>query len=208
MRGALMVIASAFGGAGVEARTSVPLVVERVEFGRAILSGGDAEWFEVAIEVRSGSRDPVQLRQSVRLGLDLAWRSRAGGKDDYITCRSEVLFLLPQAGEERTVCFYLHPDFVRRTDLRGAPAAWRIRLEQDGRSLGQPPATFSDSLQDPVSAQTFVELFREGGGEWEGVLQPIYHTPFFGGRNRRSAESPAFLRAETWVERREALSTR
>lgn len=172
------------------------LRVERVRFAEVVPLGGVEAWYEVAIELRGLRRELERLREPVWLGLELAWHLERGHARTAAVFRSEVRFLPPLSGEGQSVRFYLPPTVTERWELRGDPEAWRVRLEQGGVSLGQRRGTYSESLADPPRARAFAELLLREGTANEGLLQPIYRTPFMQARDTRWESSPAYLRCE------------
>jgi len=170
-----------------------PVSIVEVDFGEALPRRGDEEWFEVVIEVEGQVREASLRREPLRLGLELAFRNREG---EFAFFRARVGLLVPEAGEDVEVRFYLPPGVLDTWEVRGEPFAWRVWMGQGERVFAQAPGTYSDSLRDPEAARSFARRLTEEAEANDGWLQPIYLTPFFESENNRLRNSASFLRPE------------
>ena len=175
-----------------------PVRVTKIHFNKEKLFSVDNDWLEFEVAVEAGRNpDPAAANaryiDNVRVALNVSFRIGSGRSLRYGFYRSEVLIVALEQGVERTVYFYLPSEVVERDRLSCEPFAYLIELEAEGRPLPVRRDHVSSNLADPARVERFkARVAAEGRGN-EGVLLPIYQTPFYINRDKLQ-KSPAFIR--------------
>lgn len=175
---------------------SAMVAVQSVRFSRDEAPGVTGPWYEAAIELRAGAftannrfAGPIEVR------LNLATRVGIESEARFEFYRSRVTLVGLEANQRAMVYFYLPPEIVRRDRIdRSEPFAWQVELVIDGQALPNLPASFSRSLADPPAAQSFVSRLGSEAARNDGLLQPIYETPFFVREAGKFRDLPTFVR--------------
>lgn len=175
------------------------MVLRSVDFSTARAPGIRDAFYEVAIELR-GERlvtgeHVVDFHRRVQVHLELAFAVDRGPETRQEYYRSRAVLVGLAAGEERTVCFYLPPEIVERDRLFNEPLGWRVALAVDGKALAQQAGSYSQTLRKPVNARRFLARIANDAPPNDGLLLPIYLTPFHSADSGRLSESPSYLRA-------------
>jgi hypothetical protein len=199
------VILAAFCGVLAYAQRNLPVSVEEVEFNYARAAGIDDSFLEVAIELRANRTDatpPGDYYPRVELHLEMATEAnRLGGVKVMEYYRSKVRMAALEADEDYTVFFYLAPEIVERDNLRAEePVGWRVLLTVDGRALPNVEGTFGENLAEPALARSFLAQIQQQAPRNDGLLQPIYLTPFADREAGRRDDSPPYVREEPLPE--------
>ncbi len=174
--------------------------VRSVEFNEAFLPGQRDPYQEIAIHLRgersTGGSEARGFHRDVTVKLELAYAVQSV-QSDRIECyqaQAHLVGLAPRA--EKTVYFFLPPEVVQRDRLNRPPAGWRVSLSVAGVALPNRPGSYSTNLSDPATAHAFLDRFQSEASGNEGILLPIYLTPFFADYHRRGEKSPAFKRVD------------
>lgn len=177
-------------------QTAASVEVTAVDFAQVRYEGLPEAWLECAVELRavaagSGPRAATHFAGPLTVRLSLAFRSGAESAAGPRTYRAEAEVLALQAGEPRTVFFYLPPVEVERHQLRDRPYAWLVELVVDGVPLPPTGRALSATLQGGERLANFRRAVE--AAPRAGTLQPLYLTPFFADEERQRP-SPAYRR--------------
>lgn len=182
------------------AQNDLPVSVEEVKFQHARAAGVDDPYLEVAIELatnRVPTTPPGDYYARVEVRLELATQADRKGTRVMEYYRSQVRIATIEAGEDCVVYFYLPPEVVDRDRLdSGEPMGWRVSLTVDGQALPNARGSFSENLADPQRARSFLAQIQQQAPHNDGVLQPIYLTPFYDREAGRRDDSPTYVREE------------
>lgn len=181
---------------GLSAQAERAVSVESVEFSTVRAPGIRDPFYEVAIELR-GERltvgnTTVSFHRNVAVRLDLAFVLGRAARREYYSGGAMLVGLA--AGEEKIVYFYLPPEIVERDRLSSSPTGWRVSLAVDDRALPHQESAYSDSLRKPETARHFLARIEQESPRNEGLLLPIFLTPFYNEGSGRLEESPSYVR--------------
>ncbi len=186
-----------------------PVSVQNVRFARDRAPGMDGHWLETAVELRGGPSveggegHAARFNSRIEVIFQAAYAvgdATAAGYEFYRS-RAEIAAL---AQNQRVfVYFYLPPEIVDRDRLQREPYAWRVALSVDGQPLPNAPEQYSRNLGDPQAAQSFLRHMTENAPKNDGVLLPIYLTPFYQRESGRFRNLPSFIRREPTPAARE-----
>lgn len=194
LAGAVVALCLGSGLALVAPAASVS--IKAVDFTPAVPPGMAEEWYEVVIELEGETRELEARLDPLQVGLELAFRVRAEGREEFRFFRAAAEIVVPAMGDEVAVRFYLPPAIMERDELRREPFAWRVRLSQGGQVWPQTPASYSDALKSPPAAESFARRLQTEAERQDGLLVPIYLTPFYVAESGRLEDSPSYLRRE------------
>ena len=172
--------------------------VTSVDFAWAQAPGVEGDWLECGIELRGGSGDSEggeRFNSRVGVSLKVGFRD-TGYANDFSFYRSSVKLVALESGQRVRVYFYLPPEIVRRDRLSREPFAWLVGLSVDGNSLPNAPSQYARSLADGRAARSFLERIAEEGPKNDGILLPIYLTPFYQRESGRFRAMPSFVRED------------
>jgi len=174
--------------------------VRSVVFNEARLPTQRDAYYEIQIRLRgervdeSGGESHFHRSIDVRLELGFGVGRGEHERQEFYRSRAQLVGL--STHEEKTVYFYLPPEIVRRDRLSRAPVAWRVSLGVNGEALRNEPGSYSDSLGEVSAARLFMSRIEHQAPRNDGLLLPIYLTPFYGEQARRLEESPSYLRSD------------
>ncbi len=177
-----------------------PVTVERMRFQQRSLQGIPGTWQEIEAEIKGGgSADPQapnpRFASNIKVLLSLAYQARAGKTERYVFFQSEATLVALEKNRRVKVFFYLPPEAAERDGLPAKPYAYLVELEAGGRPLPLRSNNYSPSIGDPARLFNFKDKIRSEAEKNEGVLVPIYLTPFYSPENRaQMRESPSYLR--------------
>lgn len=188
-----------------------PVTVENVRFARERVPGMDGQWLETTVELRGGPSieggEGPGARHNSRIEVILQSAHAVGdpvdGRFEFYRSRLEV----PALAQNRRVFvyFYLPPEVVERDRITGEPQAWRVALAVDGQPLPNAPGQYSRNLAAPQTAQSFMRRIAEDAPRNDGIMLPIYLTPFYQREAGRFRDLPSFIRREAFpAPKREA----
>lgn len=168
--------------------------VHGIEFSREQISRSPAPWLEIAVQVEAHGGGGDRYLEQVGLWLYLA-TERPGQAEGFRYYRSEVRLVALEVDTPVTVRFYLPPEIVRRDRLTREPAAALVKLQVAGRDLPSTSTQATGLLTDRQRVQSFLERVEKEAAVHDGILQPIYLTPFYHEENSRKLDdSPSFVR--------------
>lgn len=179
-----------------------PVTVENVRFARERAPGMDGHWLETTVELRGGRSieggEGRETRYNSRIEVTVhaahAVGDPAAGRFEFYRSRLEI----PALAQNRRafVYFYLPPEVVERDRIAGEPHAWRVALTVDGQPLPNAPGQYSRNLAEPQTAQSFMRRIAEDAPRNDGIMLPIYLTPFYQREAGRLRDLPSFIRRE------------
>lgn len=196
----------------LRAQTAPAVSVRSVKFGQARLPSHRDPHFEIAVELR-GERigkvgESLEFHRTVELRLELAFAVGRGSHERFEFYRSEARLVGIFSREERTVYFFLPPEIVKRDRLSRDPMAWRVSISVEGEPIAYEPGSYSASLREPTAAQGFVARVEAEAHRNDGLLLPIYLTPFSADTSGRGLLSPSYLRSDAGSSAAEPTGTR
>lgn len=172
------------------------VTVDEFEFTTFRLAGADGEWMRVAIELRAGA-NPLPEARNPRFVDDVSVRVFLGfqGPDGALLFyRSAADLVSLEQGEERVVEFFLPPEVVGRERLNREPFAGLVEIAVGGRTL--PLARehiVGSALSDAARIDGFKGRIEEAAEATDGILLPVYETPFYRATDReRMRTMPAY----------------
>lgn len=188
--------------AGTVAAAAQPVTVQNVRFARDRAPGVDGHWLEAAVELRGGPSIEGGEGHAARFNsrLEVVFQAAyavgdpAGGRYEFYRSRAKIAALAQN--QRAFVYFYLPPEVVDRDRLEREPYAWRVALAVDGQPLPNAPEQYSRTLGEPQAAQSFLRRITEDAPKNDGVLLPIYLTPFYQRESGRFRDLPSFIRHE------------
>lgn len=157
--------------------------------------GGD-NWTEAEIRLNVlGPVDPAAVNpryvDKVRIVLNLSFEvTGATGETILRFYRSEVEMPTLERGSH-TVRFYLPPEVVRRDRLRTRPQAFLAEVFVDGRQQDTSRQSMDPLLYTETVRQSFRLRISRDAPDNDGILLPIYLTPF---ANQYTRDTPSFIR--------------
>ncbi len=135
-----------------------------------------------------------RFNDNITVILSLGYEVAAGGGKTFRFFRSEVVVAALEQGRRTKVFFYLPPEIVKRDRLSVRPYAYLVELEVSGRPLRVGPRNVSSNLANNVRWNNFKARAAAEGHENEGVLLPIYNTPFYAiDFSGKLQDSPGFV---------------
>lgn len=173
--------------------------VEGVRFGTEKIPGVTDDWAEIEVELIGGPNlDPGALRprfnDNIKVILSLGYEVEAGRSKTFRFFRSEAVVAALEQGRRTKVFFYLPPEIVKRDRLSRQPYAYLVELEVNGRPLRVGPRNVSSNLANNIRWNNFKARAAAEGHENEGVLLPIYSTPFYAIEfSGKLQDSPGFV---------------
>ena len=174
-----------------------PVQLSRVKFGRIKIEGMRDDWLEIEFRLKGGRSRKIDIsnpRFVNRVGvvLNLAFVSNSSGRQRSHFFRSEVLFSTLEAGDDRSIFFYLPPEVVDRDRLPAEPFAYLVELSIGGKELPVRKDHLSSNLNDLKRMGNFRLRVTRDAIENEGNLLPIYKTPFYL-LPEKLKDSPAYI---------------
>lgn len=175
-----------------------PVSVSRVQFRRDRLDGMREDWIEIEVEVAGGrnrspnARDP-RFSGRVRAVLNLAYAAGSRDAKEFRYFQCDVTIPTIEQGEKRKLFFYLPPEVIKRDRLSREPEAFLIELFVDEKAVPTRREHVSSNLSDASRVSNFRSRVSLGAKENDGILVPIFETPFFLVREKMR-ESPAYIR--------------
>ncbi len=173
--------------------------VEGVRFRTEKIAGVTDDWAEIEVEIIGGpSLDPGALRprynDHIKVILSLGYELEVGRRKSFRFFRSEAVVAALEQGRRVKVLFYLPPEIVKRDRLSRRPYAYLVELEVNGMPLRVGPGNVSSNLADNIRWNNFkARVAAEGSGN-DGVLLPIYYTPFYAiDFSGKLQDSPGFV---------------
>lgn len=185
---------------GARAGRPQPVSVRSVTFNEARLPSQKEPYYEIAIRLRgervtdAGGESDFYRAIDVRLELGFVVGRGEHERQEFYRSRAQLVGL--SVREEKTVYFYLPPEIVRRDRLSRAPVAWRVSLGVNGEALRHEPGSYSGSLGEVSAARLFMSRMERHAPRNDGLLLPIYLTPFYSEQARRLEESPSYMRSD------------
>ena len=192
------------------ARDSIPMEVERVNFSSE-RAGNRGNWQEIEIQLQINGYSSDQAKalelnnpnflNDIEVILHLAYNVRTPegrvaeddqGEPKLVFYSSEVeIASLERNARNNQVLFYLPPEIVKRDRIRAAqePARFLIELRADGREIpfsGRSARRMSDDLMNREAVSEFTSRVRSEASRNEGILMPIYKTPFWHGQRNEN----------------------
>jgi len=174
-----------------------PIKVNRVKFGRENVLGL-IDWYEIAIELE-GRRIPgmdtlnPRFLNNVGVRLNLCYKVNAISGKEFQYFQSTVKIISLEKGNKRISYFYLPPEIIQRDRIGLNPFAYLVEIEMEGTPLSLGEKNISPTLSDPSRLFNFKARVASEAAKNAGVLQPIYHTPFYNMR-KKLEESPSYYR--------------
>lgn len=153
---------------------------------------------EIVVELEGG-RNTEGLRENekfvsgVEVTLNLAFLTSGGQSRSHHFYRSAVKIATIEQGEKRKLYFYISPEVVRRDRLSRQPDAYLLEIRVGGSLIPTRSAHVSSSLRDAARVKTFRNRVGLESRRNDGLLVPIYETPFFYFREKLR-DSPAYIR--------------
>lgn len=174
-----------------------PVKVNRVKFSRENILGLN-DWYEIAIELegrRVPGVDTIKPRflNNVSVRLNLCYEVNSITGIDYQYFQSAVKIISLEKGKKKISYFYLPPEIIQRDRLGLNPLAYLVEIEMEGTPLRLGTENISSTLSDPSRLFNFKARVASEAAKNVGVLQPIYHTPFYNLR-KKLEESPSYYR--------------
>ncbi len=174
-----------------------PVFVKNVRFSKEKLTSGGDPWLEIEVEIEGGHNlSSVALNQrfvdnvGVNLGLSFSLGSRP--KEVFRFFRSEAHLPTIEERNRRSIFFYLPPEVVERDELREKPFAFMVEISVNGQILPTRRNNVSANLENIKQVADFKERMSSQAGPNDGVLLPIYQTPFHQ-VSQKLQVSPAFV---------------
>ncbi len=184
--------------ARLDANYGDPVSVNSVRFSREKITEGRNYWLEIEVEIMGGSNSsPDALNERyvddilVTLGLGYSLESGESKRFRFFNAQARIPTL--EENVRRSIFFYLPPEVVERDNLRAEPFAYLVELSVKGQALPTRRENVSTNLKNASLVDSFRERLASLAVENEGVLLPIYHTPFQQ-ISRKMQVSPAYVR--------------
>ncbi len=149
---------------------------------------GRDNWLEVTVPLRT--RGPAtSFVDNVRVVLSLA----TGTPPNLRYYQSEVRIATLQGLQTHNIRFYLPAAVVQRDNVSREPYAWAVRAYANGREQDLPSRNDrANRLNSDQLYQSFLQAAGNESSRNEGVLVPIYDSPFW--NNFPNEPVPAFIR--------------
>ncbi len=174
--------------------TDAAIRVQGIHFSYEQLSRNTSLWLEIAVELEALGGSHQRYLEQVGITLFLA-TEKPGHADGYRYYRSEARLVALEVDKPVVVRFYLPPEVVRRDRLVRDPAAALVKIQVAGRDLPWTASHATGLLTDRQRVLSFLERVEKESGVHDGILQPIYLTPFYHEENSRKLDdSPSFVR--------------
>ena len=169
-----------------------------LQFGRARLDGMRDDWMEIVVEIEGGrnlaaAQGNQRFVSGVEVALNLAFLSSGGQGRSQHFFRSAVKIAAIEQGEERKLYFYISPEVIRRDRLSRQPDAYLIEIQVEGKRIPVRSAHLSSNLKGAARVESFRNRVGLESRRNDGLLVPIYETPFFYFREKLR-DSPAYVR--------------
>ncbi len=174
-----------------------PVKVNRVKFSRENILGLN-NWYEIAIELEGGRVPGVDTMKprflnNVRVRLSLCYEVNSITGNDYQYFQSTVKIISLEKRNKKVSYFYLPPEIIQRDRLDLNPFAYLVEIDIEGIPLALGVKNISSVLCDSSRLFNFKARIASEAAKNAGVLQPIYHTPFYNLRNKLE-DSPSYYR--------------
>ena len=172
--------------------------LSRLQFGQARLDGMREDWMEIVVELEGGRntegpQENEKFVSGVEVALNLAFLASGGqGRSDHFFRSAAKVATIGQ-GEKRKLYFYISPEVIRRDRLSRQPDAYLIEIRVGGSQIPTRSAHVSSNLRDAARVETFRNRVGLESRRNDGLLVPIYETPFFYFREKLK-DSPAYIR--------------
>lgn len=179
-----------------------PVSVQNVRFARDRAPGIEGHWLEAAVELRGGPSikggegHAARFNSRIEVVFQAAYAVGDPAAARYAFYRSRAEIAALAQNQRAFVYFYLPPEVVNRDRLEREPYAWRVALAVDGQPLPNAPEQYSRNLGEPQAAQSFLRRITEDAPKNDGVMLPIYLTPFYQRESGRFRDLPSFIRRE------------
>lgn len=175
-----------------------PVRVSQVKFTREKLAPGRSHWLEIEVKIEGGpnpSRDALNRRfvDNIGISLGLSFSLESHKNKGFRFFSAEALIPTLEEGDRRSIFFYLPPEVVARDNLRVEPFAYLVDLSVEGQTLPTRRENVSSNLKGADLVIGFRKRLASLAAENDGVLLPIYHTPFQQ-IGRKLQASPAYVR--------------
>lgn len=175
--------------------------VRNVNF-NLINAGQRGNWHETEIQLdvrRANNPEANNPRFASNLQVTLYLCFQVGRGDDaqliYYTADVEVAAMEVGTRQDR-VRFYIPPEIVKRDRIaRADPFAFMVELRADGNEIplsGESTRRVSSNLQSGEAVRNFLDQVGSNARINDGILMPIYYTPFI--NDRRADDAPPFIR--------------
>ncbi len=179
---------------------SDPVRVREVNFAREELTGRGGDWLEVEVALEGFGNPAPEARNPrfadrVKVMLMLGYANREN-PPAFTFFRSEATVVSIGEAGRVSVYFYLPPEVLDRDRLKREPYAYLVELEVDGRSIPLRRSNVSATLSDGARASTFRARAKVEAAPNEGVLLPIYQTPFYH-LPAKLSRSPGYIRGKS-----------
>ncbi len=180
-----------------------PVVVRGLEFRHATVAGGADPWLQIRVLLHGGpNRDPEarhpRFNEAVRVQLSLATRAGRATDSEPDFYRSAVDLVAVEDRRTIAVPFFLPPEIVKRDRLTATPFAALVEIEVGGRPLPFRREHAAGALTDRDRLVRFRKHVDQKAAGTDGLLLPIYHTPFFSTvRHGEFDSTPTYRRATT-----------
>lgn len=162
-----------------------PVEVTRVDFSQDRAPGIAGQWIEVLVELEGGpsleseATGNPRFNSMIKVTLSIAFQAGRRSDNRFEFFRAQATVATLEQGQRVELHFYLPPGVVERDRLDKEPFAWLVQLAVNGTPLPNLPGQYSESLSDPERARNFMTRLEQMAPRNEGVLQPIYLTPFY-----------------------------
>jgi len=164
---------------------------------------GRGDWFEMRVVlgcVPNGGEGEGFIRR-VGVTANLAFNIDFGKRSGFEFYQRRVVVASIAEGEEAAIYYYLPPAIVNRDRLGDAPFSWQVALDVKGVPLSNEKGSYSKDLSDSRVAESFRERIEREAVKNEGILLPVYDTPFYYNGQRRLADSPPYVRESSLTGR-------
>ncbi len=173
-----------------------------VSFSWAQAPGVEGDWLEFEIELREesgtgSSESPERFSSHVEVSLKVSFREAQQGANDFSFYEASAKLVALESGKRARIYFYLPPEIVRRDRLSREPFAWLVSLSVGGQPQPNEPSQYSRSLADSTVARSFLSRVAAEGPANDGILLPIYLTPFYQRESGRLRSLPSFVREDS-----------
>lgn len=167
-----------------------------------INAGQRGNWHETEIQLdvrRANNPEVSNLAFASNIQVTLYLCFQVGRGDDarlvYYTSEVEVAAMERGTRQDR-VRFYLPPEIVKRDRIaRADPFAFLVEIRADGNEVPltrESTRRVSSNLQSAEAVRNFLDRVGSEARINDGILQPIFYTPFW--NDRRADDAPPFIR--------------